>query len=96
MFDIVVALGVMLLEIGLWSRADQLDNGYLIKNLASDPEGVKARLLRHADLRVGFFAGNGYREAVMGCLTGAMIDVPIEEAFPSVVKKLKAAAASSL
>lgn len=92
MFNTIAALGVMLLEIGLWSRADQPDNGYLIKNLASDPEGVKNRLLRHADLRVGFCAGDGYREAVLGCLTGAMNDAHIEGAFPNVVKKLKTTA----
>ena len=92
MFDTFAALGVILLEIGLRSRADELDNGYLIKNVASHPKGVKDRLLRHADLRVGFFAGDGYREAVLGCLTGAMMNVPIEEACPAVVKRLGEAA----
>jgi hypothetical protein len=84
----------MLLEIGLWTSANQLDNGYLFKKLASDPTGVKDKFLKHADLRVGLFARDEYDEAVMGCLNGAIENVPIQEAFQRVVQKLKSVASS--
>jgi hypothetical protein len=87
-----VALGVVLLEIGLWSRADQLDNGALLaSNVAQSPVAVQNKLLKHAHLRLGFYAGDAFRDAVVGCLTGQFRETNITEAFPGIVERLEAA-----
>ncbi|KAH6869674.1 hypothetical protein B0T10DRAFT_361787, partial [Thelonectria olida] len=58
------ALGVILLEIGLWSRADQLDNGALVtSNIAHSSVAVQNKLLKHAQIRLGFYAGDAFRDA---------------------------------
>ncbi|KAF9776677.1 hypothetical protein IL306_005119, partial [Fusarium sp. DS 682] len=64
------ALGVILLEIGLWSRADQLDNGVLVtSDMSRNPVAVQNKLLKHAHVRLGFYAGDTFRDTVVGCLT---------------------------
>ncbi|KAF4332072.1 kinase-like (PK-like) [Fusarium beomiforme] len=84
--------GVMLLEIGLWSRADQLDNGALIaSNMAHNPVAVQNKLLKHAHVRLGFYAGDTYRDVVVSCLTGQFRETETTEAFSELVERLKAA-----
>ncbi|KAJ5150826.1 uncharacterized protein N7482_010078 [Penicillium canariense] len=86
------ALGVILLEIGLWSRADQLDNGALVaSNMAHSPVAVQNKLLKHAQVRLGFYAGDAFRDAVVACLRGQFHETNITEAFSGLVDRLEAA-----
>jgi len=65
------ALGVILLELGLWERVDQLDKGaVLAPGVAVDPWAVHQRIMKHASRRLGFYAGERYRDVVVGCLSG--------------------------
>ncbi|RGP71271.1 kinase-like pk-like [Fusarium longipes] len=74
--------GVILLEIGLWSRADQLDNGALVtSDMSRNPVAVQNKLLKHAHVRLGFYAGDTFRDAVVSCLTGQFHETNITEAF---------------
>ncbi|KAF5701480.1 kinase-like (PK-like) [Fusarium mundagurra] len=84
--------GVILLEIGLWSRADQLDNGALVaSNMAHNTVAVQNKLLKHAHVRLGFYAGDTYRDIVVGCLTGQFRDIKTTEAFSGLVEELEEA-----
>lgn len=38
--------------------------------MADDPPAVQKRLLKHAQARLGFYAGNLFRDIVVGCLSG--------------------------
>ncbi|KAF8460060.1 hypothetical protein BDZ91DRAFT_432321 [Kalaharituber pfeilii] len=70
-FD-VYSLGVMLLEIGLWERADQLDRGRVAKLVDAGGMEVKKQLVKHAERRLGFYCGGSYRGVVLGCLEGVI------------------------
>jgi hypothetical protein len=61
---------VILLEIGLWERIDNLDKGALINRPDPDPLTVATRLVKHATQRLGFYAGNRYKQVVLRCLSG--------------------------
>ncbi|KAL1874769.1 hypothetical protein VTK73DRAFT_188 [Phialemonium thermophilum] len=89
------ALGVILLEIGLWERVDTLDRGLLVSPaMAADRMAVYNRLVKHAEERLGFYAGSKYRDIVVGCLTGTCKGgLPVTEAFPEIVETLKKVAA---
>ncbi len=85
----------MLLEIGLWSRADQLDKGALVAaSMAQNPSAVQKKLLKHAQVRLGFYAGDAFRDAVVDCLTGQFRETNIVEAFSRIVEALEAAGGS--
>ncbi len=85
----------MLLEIGLWPRADRLDNGAPVApHMAHDLVAVQNKILKHAQVRLGFYAGDMFREAVVGCLTGQFREANITEAFSVIVEALEAAAGS--
>jgi hypothetical protein len=64
----VYALGVVLLEIGLWRRATSL-----IRTGVEAPEVVKETLLTYATVRLRYCAGSNYSEIVLRCLEGEMI-----------------------
>ncbi|KAH7127141.1 hypothetical protein B0J11DRAFT_296108 [Dendryphion nanum] len=67
----IYALGVMLLEIGLWEPAVSFERqGF--KDWADEPDKVKERMLEHASKRLGFFAGEAYQRVVLGCLEGTV------------------------
>lgn len=85
---------MILLELGLWARADQLDKGLLVSEaMASDPAAVKRKLAKHTEVRLAFYAGDRFRSVVIGCLTGSWRERPVVEAFPDMVAELKMIAA---
>jgi hypothetical protein len=64
----IYALGVVLLEIGLWEPAIKLE-----KNLfahASNSYAVQAQLIKHAQKRLESRVGRKYKDIVIKCLTG--------------------------
>jgi len=81
------ALGVMLLEIGLWERVVDLDRGALLSpTLAADPEAVRQRLAKHGKRRLAFYAGSKYADFVLFCLDndlsgGGTADQSMHERF---------------
>ncbi|KAF4777592.1 hypothetical protein HER10_EVM0004241 [Colletotrichum scovillei] len=87
----IYALGVVLLEIGLWSRADQIDKGALVAPEMEDKPKTTAqtRLLKHAEQRLAFFAGETFQNIVVGCLAGKMGDVRVVDCFATIVGKLE-------
>jgi hypothetical protein len=77
-------LGVILLELGLWERVDQLDKGALLAPpMAADPWAVQQRILKHASRRLGFYAGDRYRDVVVGCLSGSWGEQGNSDGAPS-------------
>lgn len=60
------ALGVVLLELGLWRKALSL---LKISNVA-DPTQVKSALVARAQSHLGYTAGSSYRNIVISCLQG--------------------------
>lgn len=73
--DMYLALGAMLLEIGLWKSLAQLDAGALLKPAANSAiletaEATQSRLLKHAKRRLEFYTGERYQAIVIKCLQG--------------------------
>ncbi|KAI5797352.1 hypothetical protein DFH27DRAFT_625475 [Peziza echinospora] len=69
----IYALGVLLLEIGLWQRAETLDSpSTSFKSLQSSPEKVQALFLRHVEKRLGYTAGEKFQGVVRKCLSGEL------------------------
>ncbi|KAH0565087.1 hypothetical protein GP486_001527 [Trichoglossum hirsutum] len=69
-YDLLSALGVMLLEIGLWQKCWQLDetgNGF---QDATDPRVVQRVFIEHAKARLGYTAGERYQKLTWLCLQG--------------------------
>lgn len=62
--------------------------------MANNPLAVKARLLKHADLRLGFYAGDTIQKITVGCLTGKWDELSIVENFSEVVDTLGGIAGS--
>lgn len=74
--DSDIALGTMLLEIGLWESITQLDGGALLNpapnsSIPETAEATQNRLLKHAKRRIPFHAGEKYQQVVLRCLQGA-------------------------
>lgn len=63
----VYSLGVILLEIGLWERAEDMISG--LKAEQRLPEQVSQYLLRHTDERLAHRCGDVFADAVRKCLT---------------------------
>ncbi len=71
-----LALGTILLEIGLWESLSQLDGGALLNPAANSTitetaEATQARLLKHANRRLAFYTGQKYQKVVITCLEGS-------------------------
>ncbi|KAF2866395.1 hypothetical protein BDV95DRAFT_584646 [Massariosphaeria phaeospora] len=64
----IYALGVVLLEIGLWQRALTLEKNHF--KTARDPFVIQAQLLKQAQRRLGDKMGEKYQQVVIACLTG--------------------------
>ncbi|KAI9692661.1 MAG: hypothetical protein M1820_009495 [Bogoriella megaspora] len=64
----IYALGVVLLEIGLWQRAITLEKNMF--KTAHDPFVIRAQLLKQASRRLGDKMGEKYQQVVIACLTG--------------------------
>lgn len=64
----IYALGVVLLEIGLWEPAVRLEKNMF--SMANNPHAVRAQLIKHAQRRLESRVGRKYKEVVLKCLTG--------------------------
>jgi len=94
----IYALGVVLLEIGLWEPALSLERNSFahVKN----PKAVRDQLRKHAEQRLGSRVGEKYKNIVLQCLEGQFDvsndtkeDLKLQQAFRSqVVDVLEAAA----
>ena len=62
------ALGVVLLEIGLWEPAIKLEKNMFAH--ARDGYAIQSQLIKHATKRLESRVGKKYRDAVIKCLTG--------------------------
>ena len=89
----IYALGVILLEIGCWRKASQLDKTGNHFELVNDEEMVRGELLTVANEMLPHMAGESFRQAVVACLEGSFDEISIQEkgvlglhkAFTSVV-----------
>ncbi|KAK3326819.1 hypothetical protein B0H66DRAFT_169662 [Apodospora peruviana] len=64
----IYALGVVLLEIGLWQEALSLEKGRFAK--IRDPLTIKKQLVKQAEKRLASKMGEKYKEVVLRCLEG--------------------------
>jgi hypothetical protein len=64
----IYALGVVLLEIGLWEPAVKLEKDMFAH--ARNPRAVQAQLVKHAQRRLEPRVGRKYKEVVLKCLRG--------------------------
>ena len=64
----IYALGVVLLEIGLWEPAITLEKNHFA--FTTDPGYIRARLLQQAERRLESKVGRKYRDLVLRCLNG--------------------------
>ncbi|KAK0513088.1 hypothetical protein JMJ35_004074 [Cladonia borealis] len=64
----IYALGVVLLEIGLWEPAITLEKNKFM--FVKDPNSVKTRLVMHAERRLESKVGGKYQDVVLKCLHG--------------------------
>jgi len=67
-----VALGVVLLEIGLWQRAETLVGDE--HQPLSQPEAVSQKLKKHAKIRLGYTTGETFQKIVLACLNGDFVE----------------------
>ncbi|KAI9703698.1 MAG: hypothetical protein M1836_007468 [Candelina mexicana] len=97
----IYALGVVLLEIGLWSPALSLQKDQFTH--ARDPMAVQARLVKNAEVRLGAYVGDRFKEIVLKCLIGhfgikedTKEDLRLQQAFRSQVVDVLEQAANSI
>ncbi|KAF2248889.1 hypothetical protein BU26DRAFT_308653 [Trematosphaeria pertusa] len=97
----VYALGVVLLEIGLWQRAITLEKNQF--RTARDPFVIQAQLLKQAQRRLGDKMGEKYQQVVIACLTGEFgvqndtrEDLKLQQAFRTQVVDVLERASSCL
>lgn len=64
----IYALGVVLLEIGLWEPAVKLQKNRFTH--VENPRTVQAQLIKHAQRRLEPKVGRRYKDVVLKCLTG--------------------------
>ncbi|KAH0430442.1 hypothetical protein CcaCcLH18_07822 [Colletotrichum camelliae] len=64
----IYALGVVLLEIGLWQPVLTLEKSGFSK--VRDPHAIKKHLIKHAEKRLGAKMGDKYQKIVLKCLKG--------------------------
>lgn len=82
----IYALGVVLLEIGLWEPAITLEkNGF---EYARDGYAIQSQLIKQAERRLESRVGRKYRDAVIKCLKGSFDvvddnkeDLKLQQAF---------------
>jgi len=74
------ALGVILLEIGIWERAQDMDRGALLApKMANQPDAVRQRLLKHTDRRLALYIGTKYAEFTVFYMSAERPDNHAEE-----------------
>lgn len=64
----IYALGIVLLEIGLWEPAITLEKNMF--KTASNSKAIQAQLVKHAQKRLQTRVGKKYKDIVVKCLTG--------------------------
>ena len=74
MSDIHLALGIMLLEIGLWEKVLYIGGNDFTRK-PQDASKISKEIYRQADLRLGHRCGNKFRSIVLLCLSGEFPDV---------------------
>jgi hypothetical protein len=74
----IYALGVVLLELGMWRRATSIVKSQGTRPL--DPFRVRADLVERASKNLGYTAGAAYRDAVLRCLKGDF-GIQVEEGY---------------
>lgn len=100
----IYALGVVLLELGLWQPAlDLLGRTAATGSNAPDPHTVHSRLVRHAERRLASKMGNRYRDVVLRCLGGDLgvaddtkEDLRLQQAFRAQVVEVLQKAADTI
>ncbi|KAI9148806.1 Sodium transport ATPase 5 [Paramyrothecium foliicola] len=82
----IYALGVVLLEIGLWAPALTLEKHGFTRT--HNPQAIKKQLIRQAEKRLGAKMGDKYKEIVLRCLQGSFDvvgdtkeDLKLQQAF---------------
>ncbi|KAL8654237.1 MAG: hypothetical protein Q9226_003513 [Calogaya cf. arnoldii] len=86
----IYALGVILLEIGLWEPIINFDakkGGEPVKERYRDAVTTKDRLLRHTNKRLGFYAGEKYQDLVVKCLKGDFGDLSGDDKIGSQLQR---------
>lgn len=86
----IYALGVVLLEIGLWKPAVSLQKSNFREARLSDRYLIRKQLLHHAEHRLERRVGKRYKEVVIKCLKGEFgissdnkEDLKLQQAFRS-------------
>jgi hypothetical protein len=98
----IYALGVVLLEIGIWEPALKFEKDMFAR--VRNPKAVQAQLAKHARKRLEAKVGRRYMEVVLRCLTGdfgvggddTKEDLRLQQAFRYQVIDVLEMAASSL
>ncbi|KAI1804418.1 hypothetical protein F4811DRAFT_520533 [Daldinia bambusicola] len=86
----IYALGVVLLEIGLWQQATSLEKSGFAR--VRDPYAIKKQLVRNAEKRLASKMGERYKQVVVKCLENGFgvgddskEDLKLQQAFRSQV-----------
>ncbi|KAK2745079.1 hypothetical protein CKAH01_18296 [Colletotrichum kahawae] len=97
----IYALGVVLLEIGLWQPVLTLERSGFSK--VRDPHAIKKHLIKHAEKRLGAKMGDKYQKVVLKCLKGdfkivddTKEDLKLQQAFRANVVDLLQRSADSI
>ncbi|KAL2846887.1 hypothetical protein BJY01DRAFT_213151 [Aspergillus pseudoustus] len=97
----IYALGVVLLEIGIWEPALKFEKDMFAR--VQNPRAVQAQLVKHARKRLEAKVGRRYMEIVLRCLTGGFgveedtkEDLRLQQAFRHTVIDVLEMAASSI
>ena len=97
----IYALGVVLLEIGLWQPAIELEKSKFAQ--VTKGGNIQRHLLKHASIRLESKVGPKYRDIVVKCLTGDFgifddnkEDLKLQQAFRSQVVDVLEKAANAL
>ncbi|KAJ0357265.1 hypothetical protein COL154_010308 [Colletotrichum chrysophilum] len=97
----IYALGVVLLEIGLWQPVLTLEKSGFSK--VRDPNAIKKHLIKHAEKRLGAKMGDNYQKVVLNCLKGdfkvfddTKEDLKLQQAFRANVVDLLQKSADSV
>lgn len=97
----IYALGVVLLEIGLWEPAIKFQKDMF--STATNPRAVKEQLIKYAQRRLDSRVGLKYKNIVIKCLTGnfgveddTKEDLKLQQAFRHQVVDVIELAANSV
>ncbi|KAL1616249.1 hypothetical protein SLS54_008542 [Diplodia seriata] len=81
----IYALGVVLLEIGLWEPVSSMyrrAKGRMGNGAIPSPAGIRKRFVQLAEQRLAHHMGDGYVEAVLACLSGRFDNLTSRADFP--------------